>query len=82
MKLSENAPDRRLDIRGVVCPYTLIDTREALQEMDDGQLLEVWTDWEPAVLETLPNYCRTQGYPCEVVDREDGTWRVLIRKGD
>ena len=38
-------PDRELDIRGEVCPYTFVKTRLALEEMQPGQVLRVLVDY-------------------------------------
>ena len=46
--------DQHLDIRGKICPYTLMDTRDALKEMKTGEVLEVLVDYEPAAMETEP----------------------------
>lgn len=79
MGLNGSKIDKTIDIKGEICPYTLIATRDALKSMDNGQLLEVISDYAPAVNETIPNMCRKKNYPVEVVEA-DGCWRVLIRK--
>ena len=79
MKLSESKIDKTIDIKGEICPYTLIETRDALKGMDGGQLLEVVSDYAPAAEETIPNMCRKKDYPFEVIE-EGGCWRILIKK--
>lgn len=69
-----------LDIRGKMCPYTLIETRDTLKEMGKGEILQVITDYKPAALETIPNFCHKKGYPIEIIDSADGIYRLLIKK--
>ena len=71
-----------IDIRGKICPYTLIDTREALKGLTTGQVLEVRCDYEPAAKTTIPNFCERKGYPIEVAELGDGTWRIRIQRTD
>lgn len=69
-----------LDIRGKICPFTQIETRDTLKTMNTGEILEVITDYKPAALETIPNFCHKKGYPIEIVDSDDGVYRLLIKK--
>ena len=73
--------DEKIDIRGLICPYTLIQTRDKLKTMSQGQVLEVLCDYEPAAKETIPNFCQKKGYPLDVAD-EGGLWRLLIERTD
>ena len=79
VELSKQDIDKTIDIKGEICPYTMIKTRDALKTMDNGQLLEVVSDYAPAANETIPNMCRKKNYPVEVVE-EGGCWRILIKK--
>lgn len=74
--------DERIDIRGKVCPFTLIETRDRLKAMGMGQVLEVLCDYEPAAKTTIPNFCQRKGYPCEVVEEGGSLWRLLIQRTD
>lgn len=71
-----------IDTRGKVCPYPVIDTREALKKLSQGQTLEVLSDFEPAALGTIPHFCRQKGYPYQVKEEGKGLWRVVIQKTD
>ncbi|WP_352428517.1 sulfurtransferase TusA family protein [Thermoflexus sp.] len=76
----EPIPNRELDIRGEVCPYTYVKTRLALEEMEVGQVLRVLVDYEPAV-HNVPRSVRLQGD--EVLKVEpvgEGLWAIWIRK--
>ncbi|MFQ5974860.1 MAG: sulfurtransferase TusA family protein [Candidatus Hydrothermarchaeales archaeon] len=49
MGLKEKPPSETLDERGKICPYPLMETRDKLKEMAEGELLEVLVDHPPAV---------------------------------
>lgn len=80
MSLTGSQIDKVQDISGLICPYTVLETREALKPMEAGQVLEVLSDYKPAATESIPNFCTKKKYPCEVIDQGDGTYRVLIKK--
>ena len=80
MSLRELDVDKTVDIQGKICPYTLIETRDALKTLASGQVMEVLVDHPPAATETIPNFCRKKGYPCEVIDLGEKRFRILIKK--
>ncbi|MBI2955040.1 MAG: sulfurtransferase TusA family protein [Chloroflexi bacterium] len=71
-----------VDLRGQICPYTLMETRDALKELTQGQVLEVICDYEPAAKTTIPSFCTKKGYPLETVEEEASVWRLYIEKTD
>ncbi|MEE9201009.1 MAG: sulfurtransferase TusA family protein [Candidatus Brocadiales bacterium] len=80
--LREKQPEQSVDIRGKMCPYTLIDTRDSLKGLLNGQVLEVICDYEPAAKNTIPNFCQKKGYPIEILQEGDNLWKILIEKTD
>ena len=74
--------DAKVDIRGQICPYTLIETRDMLKQLQTGQVLEVMCDYQPAALETIPNFCTKKGYPIETVEEGPNLWRIRIQRTD
>jgi len=73
-------PQARLDIRPFACPLTWVKTRMALEELAEGDLLELLLpDGEP--IENLPRMAEREGHA--VLDRAPvpGGWRILLRKG-
>ncbi|MFQ5593620.1 MAG: sulfurtransferase TusA family protein [Anaerolineae bacterium] len=75
--------DQTIDISGKICPYTLIETREALKRLETGQVLEVLVDYGPAAQATIPNFCQKKGYPLETIEEQPGeAWRLLIQRTD
>lgn len=71
--------DRRLDLRGKVCPYPTLESTFALNEMAVGEVLEVVTDYYPA-RQTIPQLMRERGYSYELLDGDQPVFRFLIRK--
>ncbi|MEW5768488.1 MAG: sulfurtransferase TusA family protein [bacterium] len=80
MGLTCSKIDKVVDITGKICPYTVMEARDALKTMESGQILEVVTDYKPAATESIPNFCKKKNYPIEVIDNSDGTFRLLIKK--
>lgn len=73
---------KTIDISGKVCPFTLVDTDRALKDMKRGEVLEVLSDYEPAVKSTIPSMCEKKGYTFSVNEIEKGKkWQMLIKKG-
>ena len=79
MSLRETPIAKTVDIKGRICPYTIIDTRDALKAVNNGDVIEVLVDYEPAALVTIPNFCEKKKYPLETVE-EEGSWRLYIKK--
>jgi len=69
-----------LDCVGLFCPEPLFQTREAMDALEVGDVLEVLAD-DPAAEEDLTRFAKRAGH--EVVSIEDnGDYkRFLIRKG-
>ncbi len=72
----------KLDITDVVCPVTFVKTKVALEEMEDGQILQVHiNDGEP--VQNVPRSVKDEGHQIlKLLDNGDGTYELLIRKVD
>ena len=81
MGMAQTRVNITLDIRGEVCPFTLVKTRNRLAEMHAGQVLEVLCDYEPAARDTIPGFCELKGYPLTVV-QEGELFRLYIQRTD
>lgn len=73
---------KTIDIKGLICPYTLMETRDSLKTLEKGEVLEVVCDYEPAAKTTIPNFCEKKGYPLNIVEEGENLWRLLIEKTD
>lgn len=72
--------DRKIDIRGEVCPYTFVKSKLALEELESGQVLEVVTDHAPAT-ENTPRSMEADGHKVlEVAKIGEHEWKIVIQK--
>ena len=72
--------DDVVDITDVNCPVTFVKTKVALEELDEGQILQVHLNGgEP--LENVPRSAKEQGYNVLSVEHVEGTThKVTIKK--
>ena len=72
--------DERVDVTDVVCPVTFVKTKVALEELDEGQILQVHlNDGEP--VQNVPRSVKDEGHQIlKLVDNEDGTYELYIKK--
>ncbi len=70
----------RVDITDVVCPVTFVKAKVALEELDDGDILEVrLNDGEP--LQNVPRSIKEEGHKIlKLNDNEDGTYTLIVKK--
>ena len=73
--------DNRLDLKGVSCPINFVKTKIKLEEMQDGQVLElIIDDGEP--MQNVPRSIKEEGHKIIRVEKlPDSSFRLLIRKG-
>ncbi|MBI4844273.1 MAG: sulfurtransferase TusA family protein [Nitrospirae bacterium] len=72
--------DKHLDIRGVVCPYTLVKSKLAMESIGVGQVLEIILDYPEAsvsIPKAMLNYGHSVISVTKINDRE---WVVVIKK--
>ncbi|MBR2732892.1 MAG: sulfurtransferase TusA family protein [Selenomonadaceae bacterium] len=73
--------DGFLDITDVVCPMTFVKTKVALEDLDDGQILELrLNDGEP--IQNVPRSLKDDGHKIlELANNDDGTFTIWVEKG-
>ena len=73
-------PTEKVDITDVVCPVTFVKTKVALEELEDGQILQVHlNDGEP--VQNVPRSVKDEGHQVlKLKDNEDGTYELYVRK--
>lgn len=69
-----------LDCVGLFCPEPLFQTREAMDALDVGDVLEVLAD-DPAAEEDLTRFAKRAGHEVVAIEDEGDYKRFLIRKG-
>ncbi|MEM2863987.1 MAG: sulfurtransferase TusA family protein [Candidatus Bathyarchaeia archaeon] len=71
---------RLLDCTGLYCPMPIIKVREALNQLREGEILEVLAD-DPAAEEDIPNLIKRLRQQLIKMERGDeGITRFLIKR--
>jgi tRNA 2-thiouridine synthesizing protein A len=72
--------DKRLDIKGQVCPYTFVRSKLVLEKMNIGEILEIVTDHRPA-LNDIPKNMEHEGQKVLKIEQSpDEAWHIFIMK--
>ena len=73
--------DDFIDISDVVCPITFVKVKVALEDLDDGQVLEVKLNGGEPV-QNLPRSLKDEGHKVlNLNDNGDGTFTLWVEKG-
>ncbi len=77
----EEKVDGHLDLRGIICPTNFVLIKLKLEEMKDGQILDVIIDdGEP--IQNVPRSIKEEGHKIVKIEKNhDGSFKLLIRKG-
>ena len=69
-----------VDITDVVCPVTFVKAKVALEELDDGDILEIrLNDGEP--VQNVPRSIKEEGHEIlKLDDNQDGTFTLIVKK--
>jgi tRNA 2-thiouridine synthesizing protein A len=78
-KESAKPPDKVLDCVGLYCPMPVIKTKEEMDKLAVGQVLEVMAD-DPAAEEDLKAWAKRTGQKMLEISRTDQGLRFLIKK--
>ena len=78
--MSDRKADGFVDTTGVVCPMTFVKVKVAIEELDDGQILEIRMNaGEP--IQNVPRSLKEEGHKViEVTNNNDGTFTILVIK--
>lgn len=70
----------KVDITDVNCPITFVKAKVALEELDDGDILEIrLNDGEP--VQNVPRSLKEEGHKVlELTQNDDGTYRLIVQK--
>jgi TusA-related sulfurtransferase len=74
-------PDETVDCVGLYCPEPIFKTRQALDNMKAGEVLEVLAD-DPGSEEDIPRLIKRLGHELLEVSKEGGEIRFLIKKSE
>lgn len=79
--MSEIKADSYVDITDVVCPVTFVKAKVALEEIKNGQTLEIkLNDGEP--IQNVPRSLKNEKHKVLGVNKnDDGTYTIIVVKG-
>ena len=70
---------RTLDCIGLYCPQPLLQTREGIDSIEVGEILEVLAD-DPAAEEDIKRFAKRTGHEIVFFEKKDDVLRFLIRR--
>ncbi len=72
--------DKRINIKGDVCPYTFVKSKLAVEDMNIGDVLEIILDY-PEAARNVPSSLEMAGQKVLKVEKINETdWRIVVRK--
>ena len=73
--------DEFIDITDVVCPITFVKIKVTLEEMNDGQILEIkLNEGEP--IQNVPRSLKDEGHKVlKLNENGNGTFTLFVEKG-
>jgi tRNA 2-thiouridine synthesizing protein A len=78
--MEEIKVDRRIDIKGHVCPYTFVKSKLAIEDMEVGEVLEILLDYEEAA-RSIPKSMEDLGQKILKVEKiNDTDWIIIVKK--
>ncbi|MEE9201544.1 MAG: sulfurtransferase TusA family protein [Candidatus Brocadiales bacterium] len=79
MTEEKEQPNETIDLRSVLCPMNFVKTKLKLEEMETGEILEVFLDdGEP--MRSVPRSLKEEGHKIIKVDNLGKEYRILVRK--
>ena len=78
--MAPEEPVETLDCVGLFCPEPLFQTREAIDQIEVGEVLEVLAD-DPAAEEDLTRFAKRTGNEVVSIEDEGDYKRFLIKRG-
>jgi tRNA 2-thiouridine synthesizing protein A len=72
--------EKTLDAIGLYCPVPILKTRERIEELSKGQVLEILAD-DPAAEEDIERWAKRTGNEVLLIEKENGRLRILVKKG-
>lgn len=76
---NNDKPKKTLDCIGLYCPEPLFQTREQIDEIEIGDILEVLSD-DPAAEEDLHRFVKRTGHYMVKFEKNEDVLKFLIKK--
>lgn len=68
-----------LDCVGLYCPMPIIQTKEKIDQMAKGEVLEVIAD-DKGIVADMPAWCKSTGNDLVGMEERGGEWHVYVKK--
>jgi len=76
----EKQINKRIDIRGEVCPYTLVKAKLRIESIGVGDVLEILLD-NPEAVKSIPHAMAGYGHQVVKVEKVSETdWFIQVQK--
>jgi len=75
----QTKPDRNIDCVGLYCPEPVFRTRQEIDKLEVGEVLEVIAD-DPAAEEDIPRLVKRLGLELLEMSKENDQIRFVIKK--
>ncbi len=70
---------KELDLRGTPCPLNFVKAKLALEELDEGELLEITID-DGDPVRNVPRSVKDEGHQILKVEKVEEAFKLLIKK--
>jgi len=70
---------KTLDVRGEVCPMPVLKTKKAIEEMAEGEILEIILDYPPS-RENVKRFLLSEGHEIIEMVEEGGVTKIRAKK--
>lgn len=71
--------DRTLDCTGLFCPMPIIKTKQELETMKTGEILEIYAD-DLGFEKDLLHWCKMTGNECLGIEKDGNLLKGYVRK--
>lgn len=77
--MGEVEPDETLDCRGLMCPMPVLKTKQAIEKLSTGQILEIIATDSGSKVD-IPAWAKSTGNELLSMKDEDGVHKFYVRK--
>lgn len=78
--MEDTRTDKSINIKGLICPYTFVKAKLAIEDMEADQVLEILLDYEEAS-RSIPKSMEDHGHKVLKVEKINETdWILRIKK--
>lgn len=68
-----------LDLRGVICPMNFVKAKLKLEEIGEGEKLELWLD-DGEAIRNVPRSLKDEGHEILEFEREESYFKLVVKK--